>query len=253
MKSESNNLSWLEIAEIGSVIGTLGGTVASLITQQFFLASIPLSVSVSLNLLNRRQLLNSIAAKNQEQFAELITDKPSIAETPDNSNNLEILSQLVAKHSQQLNELTRLTSQAIDDNPTSSGLNYQSEQATEIISSPEPIDLEDRSATDYYERGIEAKERDLDRAFIMFTEAINIEPQYADAYYQRALILSALKETKKAIEDLRMANKWYFQQGDLVGYQKAKDMEIKLHALSETVKTKPNKSSDIVRLSNLFS
>jgi hypothetical protein len=65
MKSESNNLSLLEIAEIGSVIGSVGGTVASLITQQFFFASIPLSVSVSLNLLNRRQLLNSITAKNQ--------------------------------------------------------------------------------------------------------------------------------------------------------------------------------------------
>ncbi len=58
MKSESNNLSGLEIIEIGSVIGAVGGTLASLITQQFFLASIPLSVSVGLNLFNRRQLLN---------------------------------------------------------------------------------------------------------------------------------------------------------------------------------------------------
>jgi tetratricopeptide (TPR) repeat protein len=254
MKSESNNLSLLEIAEIGSVIGSVGGTVASLITQQFFFASIPLSVSVSLNLLNRRQLLNSITAKNQEQLAALISDKPSIAETPDNSSNLEILSQLenlsqlVTKHSQQFDEIQ----EARNDQPSST-LNYQSEQPTEIINPSEPIALDYQSATDYYKRGIEVKERDPDQAFIMFTEAINVEPQYADAYYQRALILSALKENKKAIEDLRMANKWYFQQGDLTSYQKAKEMEIKLHALSDTVKNKPNKSSDIVRLSNLFS
>ncbi len=50
-----------------------------------------------------------------------------------------------------------------------------------------------------------------------------------------------------------MAAKWYFQQGDLENYQKAKDMDIKLHALSPTTQNKPDKPTGTIRLSNLFS
>jgi len=45
----------LDIVETVSVIGSIGGAIASLVFNQVALASIPLSMSVALNLLNRRR------------------------------------------------------------------------------------------------------------------------------------------------------------------------------------------------------
>ena len=46
MPSNSQNKQWLEIAEIVTVIGSFGGSVVSLIFQNFLLASASLPLSV---------------------------------------------------------------------------------------------------------------------------------------------------------------------------------------------------------------
>jgi tetratricopeptide (TPR) repeat protein len=253
MKSETNNLSLVEIIEIGSVIGSIGGTIASLITQQFFLASIPLSVAVSLNLFNRRQLLNSIDTKNQEQFALLNTEHQTY------STNLEDLSQLIDKQERHLTELQQNYQQTIQEIKESNEkleeeiLDVQINKTPILTVDLESVSSNSKSAEFLCQQGIKLQEQDPHEALEKFAKAIHFDPQYADAYYHRGLVLFDLEENKKAIKDFRLAAKWYFQQGNLENYQKAKDMEIKLHSLNSPVRNKPQKPSENIRLSNLFS
>lgn len=60
--SRTPNPSALILLESIAVIGSVGGTVASILTQQFAMACIPLSLTMSLSLLNRQQQRESLNA-----------------------------------------------------------------------------------------------------------------------------------------------------------------------------------------------
>ena len=66
---------WLEMAEAISVIGSVGGAVASVVISNAAVAAIPLSVSVMLNLVNRRMLLDSTKQNNLVAIAQVVQEQ----------------------------------------------------------------------------------------------------------------------------------------------------------------------------------
>ena len=48
-----------------------------------------------------------------------------------------------------------------------------------------------------------------------YTQAIELDPTMAKAYFNRGVLRSELDERRPAGEDLRMASKCYFDQGDI--------------------------------------
>jgi hypothetical protein len=93
-KQKFNNFYWLDILETVSVIGYIGGSVASLVSQQVVFASLPLSLSVTLNLVNRGRLLNLVAQGNQTALAELSQ------RSQEHQTNIKTLSeQMTVQHS----------------------------------------------------------------------------------------------------------------------------------------------------------
>jgi chromosome segregation ATPase len=70
----SNNRRWLEIAEYVSIVGSVLGAAIALVSQQAIYGLVPVCVSLSLNLINRRRLeqqsqqlrntINSLSAAN---------------------------------------------------------------------------------------------------------------------------------------------------------------------------------------------
>ena len=52
--SNTKDRPWLDIVETVSVVGSIGGSIASIFINQAALAAIPLSITVMLNLINRR-------------------------------------------------------------------------------------------------------------------------------------------------------------------------------------------------------
>ena len=69
--SNLNNKKWLNKAEIASVILAIGGSVASVVLQNVAFASIPLSASVGLNLLNRKRLIELGDNNNHHKLVQL--------------------------------------------------------------------------------------------------------------------------------------------------------------------------------------
>lgn len=72
--SKIKNLQLLNAAETLSVLGAIGGAVASVVFQQVAFASIPLSAALALNLANRRQMLNTLNQTQQTAIAQLIQE-----------------------------------------------------------------------------------------------------------------------------------------------------------------------------------
>ncbi|MGB5713210.1 MAG: hypothetical protein WBM44_20175, partial [Waterburya sp.] len=78
ISTSQSNSHWLDIAETASVFGSIGGSVASLFFKEIFLASIPLSVCVALNLVNRKRILNLTTAETHQAIAELAQENQDV-------------------------------------------------------------------------------------------------------------------------------------------------------------------------------
>ncbi|MDR2152080.1 MAG: tetratricopeptide repeat protein [Helicobacteraceae bacterium] len=66
----------------------------------------------------------------------------------------------------------------------------------------------DNAAEEAFNRGLAAYNRgDLQEAVKQYTQAIKIDPKYADAYYNRGLAYANLGDTSKAIADWTQAIK----------------------------------------------
>lgn len=267
----------IEVVEILSVIGSVGGSIASVVTQQIVFASIPLSLAVALNLVNRRQV-NSIAQTNQSVVAQLLQE------------NLETQAKF-GTLTEQLAEVQQLTTgldqgiqqhiQSLLNNQTVSVYPNRSEDRVEVEASTEQIvelqglitDLSQRSshlqhhtqllrkgqtkiskivgwlreietcnqtirsnpnsAHAYYSRGLSYQRLGVqDGAIEDYNQAIRLNSCYAEAYYARGVLSAALKDKKGAVKDLREAAELFFEEGNIINYQKARDLSKKFHELS---------------------
>ena len=93
------------------------------------------------------------------------------------------------------------------------------ENASQIIrSNPEGADA-------YYQRGLNhQKLGDKTGAIDDYTEALHLDSTYAKAYHSRGVLLAEIGNRKQAVEDLRLAAKYYFEQGDIESYEQARNL-----------------------------
>lgn len=77
MTPNEEKSNWLDIVETLSVVGSIGGSIASVVFQQVGFASIPLSLSVTLGLVNRRRLLDTVNQSNNHTAIAQLTQESS--------------------------------------------------------------------------------------------------------------------------------------------------------------------------------
>ncbi len=261
ISTSQNNSHWLDIAETASVIGSIGGSVASIFVKEIFLASIPLSICVALNLVNRKRILSLTTAENKKAIAELAQ------QSQDSSTNLSeqlaklqqsINNQLARYQTDQKNLYQHINKLNTDFNERTQELQKQEEELatkieylSQIESSTRAIQSSPDSAELYCQRGVSYQQMGKkERAIEDYTKVIELDPSYALAHHNRGLVNSDLGNKKEAVEDLRRAAKFYFEQGDLENYQKTRNMSQALHELNSVSE---EQDSDQILASGLFS
>ncbi len=234
-QSDAQQSHWLNGLEAFSVIVSLGSSVGLAIMQQAAFATIPLSLTATLNLVNRKRLMNAmeqsqqtavtqLATQDQAQLTKLDehnqTNETKLAAIEEKFTQVETVSAEMNQHLQKLEskkaeiveilqklrEIDSLT-QAIRTNPKSADLFFQRGQIRQSLSRMEDqrIAIED------------------------YTQAIQLEFTLAKAYFNRGFLRSELGEKRQAVEDLRMAAKCYFDQGDMENYDEAKRLSEQVH------------------------
>lgn len=230
----------LDIVETLSVIGSIGGTIASLVFNQIALASIPLSVSVALNLLNRRRLLDASSQSNQTAITQIIQENFKTQEQVETfTQQLAELQQLTTN-----NFLVERQSNKNLNEYTQTLLNEQAKLAKsvdclrEIETCSQTIRINPNHATAYYNRGLSYERlEDQEAAIGDYSEAIRLNPNYVEAYHSRGLVRANLGNKKGAVNDLRAAAKLFFEQGDIAKYQTAKDFSKQIYELDSQPQT----------------
>lgn len=205
----TKNYSALDIVEIVSAVASVGGAIASVVFQQIAFASLPLSLSVALNLVNRRQQIARLDLADRtimEQLSNAISQ---------NQNAIQTTSQ----------ELTEL-SQAKDQ------LGTIVEYLKKIEGYNQAIQGDSKDVDAYYQRGVNLELLGHKEAAIAdYNRALQLNNSHAYAYYNRGLLLGNLGDRRGAVDDLRAAAKFFLQNGDVGNYQKAKTLSAKFHEL----------------------
>jgi tetratricopeptide (TPR) repeat protein len=274
-QEEARRSHWLNHVETLSVIGSVGGAIASAVTNQVVFASIPLSLTATLHLANRRRLIESasqvrqvmiaqISQQDQEQKAQIETLKQTgqmrqdaiaqlTQQDEDKQLNIAALTQQSQTQQQALEavneKLETLEAHEATLFKTTQELQADSERLREkeqlletaleqlhqIDQLTQIIRATPRDATLYYRRGLVrgslSRLDDQRIAISDYSQAIELDANYADAYFQRGALRGKIDEKKQAVADLRIAAKLYFEAGDLTHYDEAMSLSQEQHEL----------------------
>ncbi len=238
---------WLDLAEIGSAAVSLGGSIAALAGQSVAYATIPLSLSVILNLWNRNRLLQEMLTSHNQGVATLQQEIHSHRETLQGS-----LNELSNKTSYQLGELERLAEDNREQLQTDLNLkeqnlrevleNLQQEhnQIAKIVAELQQIENLSQGISNnpncadfYYRRGLSHQHLgDKHGAIADYNKAIELDATHASAHHQRGILSAELGNRRQAVDDLRRAAKLYFEQGDIDSYQQARDLSKEFYEIA---------------------
>lgn len=272
-----------------TAIGAIGGSVASLVTQQIALATVPLSFSIALQIFNNRRLMSQINAQ-QTTLVEVLPMKQKIQDIESvNAQQQEQLNQLprlkeqttqlencIERHEESLQELPKditelnqLVTTLIDDNTL---LQQEKESLkTEQVNIQEKLqliqDIQSLSRTisehptsveSFFLRGISyEKIKDYSQAIEDYTVVISMDATKAAAYHNRGKLFKEIGQGKTAIDDLRQAAQLYFTQGDIENYELSKQLTNTIYQSSSLEEnqseTKGKNQSDTTLIGNLFS
>ncbi|ELR98577.1 tetratricopeptide repeat protein [Gloeocapsa sp. PCC 73106] len=238
---------WLDFAEIGAAVASVGGAIATIAGQSAVYATIPLSLSVSLNLLNRRRLLNAISDHHNQGLITLNHQLKEVRETQTSEWNQY---QQAAKKEQDLvinnfnTHLAQLRQEftTADQNlrETIKNLDYEKTKLAEVVGQLQQIEnfsqairTNPNCAEFYYQRGLSHQHLgDKQGAIGDYSKAIQLEPDHPGAHHQRGILNAELGHRRQAVEDLRRAAKLYFEHGDIDSYQQARDLSKDFHRIN---------------------
>ncbi|MBE9029996.1 tetratricopeptide repeat protein [filamentous cyanobacterium LEGE 11480] len=231
--------SWMDSLEIVSVVVSLGSSVALAAMQQAALATIPLSFTAALNLANRKRLMNAMAQSQQAATAQLVSQATQHQQRLDDlTQSFETRSSSVTAQFTEMQTLStefKQQLQALEAKDTD--IETVLEKLREIDRCTQAIRTNPKAADFFFQRGQVrqslSRMEDNRIAIEDYTQAIKLEPTFAKAYFNRGFLRAELGEKRQAGEDLRMAAKCYFDQGQMDSYAEAKQLSEQVYANTE--------------------
>jgi tetratricopeptide (TPR) repeat protein len=227
--------SWMDGLEVFSVVVSIGGAVAAAAMQQVAVAAIPLSFTAALNLANRKRLINEMANAQAAATAQIVQVQQQQTQQRDTFQTQfeSVTAQVVPLEAAQAEVQQKI--QALESKDTD--IETVLEKLREIDRFTQAIRTNPKAAEFYFQRGQVrqslSRMEDNRLAIEDYTQAVQLEPTLAKAYFQRGCLRSELGERRQAGEDLRLAAKSYFDQGDMDNYAEAKRLSEQIYEKSE--------------------
>lgn len=224
----------LGVTTVGAVISAVMGNVVPL--------SVGATVGIACNVFSRKQYhealvdslnrqeetMASLVAKLEDNHQELSNNLISFK--ADFGNQLEdtktkLSDNIIDLNDQLLAEVGRIDAQAKQTNEIVVNLQQIENISQELRVKPESASFFFERANSHYRLG------NVAGAIADYTEAINKDSHYAEAYHKRGILFLETGTKQKAVDDLRKASLLYFEKGEIDSYQQAREMSRSIHQL----------------------
>jgi tetratricopeptide (TPR) repeat protein len=216
--SEAKKSDWLDTVEIVSVVGSIGGSIASVFLNQAAVACIPLSMTMTLNLMNRRRMLEAMS-QSQEAHSSAIAQivKANAAA----ATKLESFAQQIGQGQKEVAALKQ------DKLEIETQLNLQGEQLNQL----------QQSAADL------SQGQDRDRAEIdrLSAEQMATQTQIEMLGAQMSEVQQLTADLSKATEDLQQYTQSLQQEKTEIAEQVVKLQS--LETCTQSIRIDPNNPS----------
>lgn len=221
---------------------TTVGAVASMIMGNVNALAVGATVGVGCNVFSRKQYhealvdslnrqeetMASLMAKLEDNHQELSNSLVSFK--ADFGNQLEdaktkINYSVIEVNDKLSSEVGRMDAQVKGINEVVNNLQQVENLSQELRVKPESASFFFERANSHYRLG------NVAGAIADYTEAINKDSRYAEAYHKRGILFLETGTKQKAVDDLRKASLLYFEKGEIDSYQQAREMSRNIHQL----------------------
>lgn len=220
-KASAHWLMWLEGI---SIAGGLGGAIASG-QMALMTVALPVSAAAALNLINRQRLLSAL---QRQTLPNLELHERKLHELKQNTESLVGTDQIL------MIQLNNTNNKLNDISAGVSGVQEQVDgvqQQITLMANRQSELMESTLEESYYRRGLELEKRgEFKDAIAAYTEALRVNPDYAQAYLQLGTAYAYVDQKQQAIAHLRTATKLFFERGDLEQYHLARHLSEEIHA-----------------------
>lgn len=203
--------------------------------------------------------VSAVKASQTQDAATLVELQTSLAQLNEFSTQVQNLQGAIA---QLQSSTSTLDNQVQEQQSSSQYLAAQTEGVEELMHILREIDVctqtisaNPNDASNFYQRGLTRKRlqrlEDQRAAMDDFSQAINLAPTFANAYYERGLLKSQFGHKQHAVDDLRTAAKFYFDQGKLDKYEEARSISQEIHDLIAG-NPSPEEATEQYLIENLF-
>jgi tetratricopeptide (TPR) repeat protein len=264
---ERSTPSLLPKVELASVIGAGGAALASLITQNPLVisaAALPLTFAIGLGLVSRRHLEQQLAdaQRGQRDLMSILLQQGQ--EQGNLQSSVGIHEQRIEQMQDQLvliqnwsAEVNQGTKELSDYTRILGSEQKQIEVVVgclrEIETYTQAIQLNPNYAKAYYNRALTHQRLgELESALADYSEALRLNPEYARAYHNRGIARAHVGEKQTALEDLRQASKYFFEQGDIDSYHKSKELIKRLHDFQPPARSNDGAEEESPTLDSFF-
>ncbi len=207
--STSNKSHWLDIAEIAAVAGSVGGSIAGVFFKQFLWATIPLSASAALAILNH-QRLKSLITEEQKAIAILIEQNQAQVNDfkIEYAQNYQASKTKIAELEEELGQVRNLATvelarlqqeQKADFKSTSQELEILQNSVAKLDSLSQKLE-QDLHTIDHKQQETSKVVREL-KAIDIFTQNIQAEINTIQSYFERGFAYQRLGNKHRAIGD----------------------------------------------------
>jgi tetratricopeptide (TPR) repeat protein len=264
---EQSQNALLQKLELVSLVGAGGAALAAIITQQLAIISataLPFTLALGLNLCNRRRLDQQLqeAQHNQRDLMAILLQQgqeqgnhqSSLAHHEQRLDQLQEQLALIQNWSAEVNQGTK----ELSDYTRILGTEQKQIEVVvgclrEIETYTQAIQLNPNYAKAYYNRALTHQRLgELESAIADYSESLRLNPEYARAYHNRGIARAHIGEKQTALDDLRQASKYFFEQGDIDSYQKSKELIKRLHDFQPPSRDDINGDEDSPTLDSFF-
>ncbi|MBF2055882.1 MAG: tetratricopeptide repeat protein [Cyanobacterium sp. T60_A2020_053] len=224
----------LGVTTVGAVVSAVMGNVVPL--------SVGATIGVGCNVFSRKQyhetlvdsfnrqektiddLMAKLEENHQELSNSLVSFKADFGNQLDNAKT-KLNDSIIDVNDKLSAEVGRIDAQAKSINEVVNNLQQVENLSQELRVKPESASFLFARANSHYRLG------NLAGAIADYTEAINKDPRYAEAYHKRGILYLETGTKQKAVDDLRKASLLYFEKGEIDSYRQAREMSRNIHQL----------------------